>query len=186
MTAQPCSLRKGSGSSWLFPRWDLQAPGTARELLPQPRSAFTQSEVNWDRLLQMTPVVQMRSESGTARLTQNKSNWNQIKPVPVQSGHQDDDFFNSCRQRGQLSRMPTTLAFAWLDHSLPNLHKNPTQQGCACRIRFPAAGARRGKRKGERSLWMELWVFEDLPCRLPLPLFPFRPYLGHSSRNSAT
>lgn len=59
----------------------------------------------------MTPLVQMRSESGTARLTQNKPNWNQIKPVPVQSGHQDDDFFNSCRQRGELSRMPTTLAF---------------------------------------------------------------------------
>lgn len=34
-----------------------------------------------DRLLRMTPPVQMRSESGTAHPTQNKPNWNQIKPV---------------------------------------------------------------------------------------------------------
>lgn len=160
-------------------------PGTAPgELLPAGPRCLHCSEVNWDRLLRMTPLVQMRSESGTACLTQNKPNWNQIKPVPAQSGHQDDDFFNSCRQRGELSRMPTTLAFAWLGHSLPNLHKNPTQRGCACRIRFPAAGARRGKRRGGKSLWMELWISQDPPCRLPLPLYPFRPCLGHSSRNS--
>lgn len=42
----------------------------------------------------MTPLVQMRSESGTARLTQNKHNWNQIKPVLIHSGHQDYYFFN--------------------------------------------------------------------------------------------
>lgn len=42
----------------------------------------------------MTPLVQMRSESGTARPTQNKPNWNQIKPVLVNSGHRDDYFFH--------------------------------------------------------------------------------------------
>lgn len=58
--------------------------------------------------------------------------------------------------------MPTTLAFGLLGHSLPNLHKKikpcPTQRGCACRIRFPAAGARGGKREGERGLRLELWI----------------------------
>lgn len=49
----------------------------------------------------MTPPVQMRSESGIARLTQNKRNWNQIKPVLVRSGHQDDDCCNVAHAPGK-------------------------------------------------------------------------------------